>query len=157
MRYILGGITLGAALVAGGLAATTAQAQPTSSTQPTQTVRATEQARPMSLYAPSALVLTVGPGESAATTTAQRAVTLTCAPTPSGTHPDPRGACNELRALKGDFTAVTHAPSDRVCTKEWAPITVTAQGVWEGNRVSYEHTFANACAMIDGKGRVFEF
>nr|AAB26180.1 subtilisin inhibitor-like 3, SIL3 {N-terminal} [Streptomyces coelicolor, KCC-S006, Peptide Partial, 34 aa] [Streptomyces coelicolor] len=34
-------------------------------------------------YAPSALVLTVGHGESAATAAPLRAVTLTCAPTAS--------------------------------------------------------------------------
>nr|AAB25161.1 subtilisin inhibitor-like protein 2, SIL2 {N-terminal region, beta1 and beta2 sheets} [Streptomyces, Peptide Partial, 39 aa] [Streptomyces]AAB26179.1 subtilisin inhibitor-like 2, SIL2 {N-terminal} [Streptomyces parvulus, 2283, Peptide Partial, 39 aa] [Streptomyces parvulus] len=35
---------------------------------------------PASLYAPSALVLTIGQGESAAATSPLRAVTLTCAP-----------------------------------------------------------------------------
>ncbi|MYR62323.1 protease inhibitor protein, partial [Streptomyces sp. SID625] len=44
---------------------------------------------PASLYAPSALVLTVGHGDSAATAAPERAVTLSCAPTASGTHPAP--------------------------------------------------------------------
>lgn len=55
-------------------------------------------AAPTSLYAPSALVLTVGHGETAATVNAARAVTLNCAPTPSGTHPAAARACAELRA-----------------------------------------------------------
>ncbi|MEV6396927.1 subtilase-type protease inhibitor [Streptomyces sp. NPDC051907] len=141
MRFITGGITLGIAISLGGLA-TTAGAQP---------------AQPQSLYAPSALVLTVGKGADAATATVQRAVTLNCTPTPSGTHPDPAGACSELRAAQGNFAIVTEAPSNRVCTREWNPITVTADGVWDGRRVSYEHTFGNPCAMTDGKGRTFSF
>lgn len=48
---------------------------------------------PSALYAPSALVLTMGHGESAMTVTPERAVTLTCAPGPSGTHPAAAAAC----------------------------------------------------------------
>ncbi|MEV0225683.1 SSI family serine proteinase inhibitor, partial [Streptomyces sp. NPDC050704] len=53
---------------------------------------------PTALYAPSSLVFTVGHGESAAAVTPERAVTLTCAPTASGTHPAAAPACAELRA-----------------------------------------------------------
>ncbi|UNO44294.1 subtilase-type protease inhibitor [Streptomyces sp. MST-110588] len=133
---------MGAAVVLGGLA-TTAQAQPV---------------QPKSLYAPSALVLTVGRGgDTAEASTVQRAVTLTCTPSASGSHPDPSGACAELRGVGGEFAKVTEAPSDRACTKEWSPVVVTAQGVWEGRRVSYEHTFGNSCMMNAGKGVTFEF
>src|SRR5215217_2270328 len=55
-------------------------------------------AAPSGLYAPSALVLTTGHGDTAATVTPERAVTLTCAPTASGTHPAASQACAELRA-----------------------------------------------------------
>ncbi|MEW1655382.1 MULTISPECIES: subtilase-type protease inhibitor [unclassified Streptomyces] len=148
MRYITGAVALGAALVLGSLS-TTAQAV-AASAQP---------ARSGGLYAPSELVLTVGRGETRATATVERAVTLTCMPKASGSHPAPRAACDQLRSVAGDFGAVTKgaATSERLCTKEWAPVVVTADGVWQGRRVSYTYTFANTCAMTDGKGSVFEF
>ncbi|TJZ43460.1 protease inhibitor protein [Streptomyces piniterrae] len=146
MRYITGGIALGAALVLGTLA-TTAQA----------TAAPAQPSRSGGLYAQSELVLTVGHGDSRATSTIERAATLSCRPTATGSHPAPRAACAQLRAASGDFGKVTGVVSNRVCTKEWNPIVVTADGVWEGRRVSYTYTFANSCAMNDGKGLVFEF
>ncbi|MEV6777313.1 subtilase-type protease inhibitor [Streptomyces syringium] len=145
MRYITGGIALGAAVALGGLlsAGTAATAAPSAQTQ--------------SLFAPSALVLTVGEGESAADSGVQRAVTLNCTPKASGTHPAARAACDQLRAVDGDFKALVTTKSDRICTKEYRPIVITAEGVWDGHRVSYEHKFANPCMASDGKGVVFEF
>ncbi|WNM33076.1 subtilase-type protease inhibitor [Streptomyces sp. Li-HN-5-11] len=113
-------------------------------------------AAPASLYAPSALVLTVGHGNSAATATPERAVTLNCAPTASGTHPAAPDACADLRAAGGDFDALT-PKADTMCMKIWNPVVVTAQGVWEGKRVSYERTFANQCVMNAAAGSVFAF
>lgn len=146
MRYITGAIALGTALVLGTLA-TTAQA----------VAAPAKSGRSGGLYAPTELVLTVGQGESRATATVERAVTLSCTPVATGSHPAPRAACAQLRSVAGDFGAVTSTVSDRVCTKEWAPIVVTADGVWQGKRVSYTYTFANSCAMTDGSGSVFEF
>ena len=146
MRYITGAVALGAALVLGGLA-TSAQA----------VAAPAQSGRSGGLYAPSELVLTVGQGASRANATVQRAVTLTCMPKAGGSHPNPIAACDQLRTVAGDFNAVTAAPSQRLCTKEWAPIVVTADGVWQGKRVSYSYTFANPCAMTDGRGSVFDF
>ncbi|MEU2779289.1 subtilase-type protease inhibitor [Streptomyces sp. NPDC007162] len=113
-------------------------------------------AAPSSLYAPSALVLTTGHGSDAATATPERAVTLTCAPAASGTHPAAAQACAELRGVGGDFDALT-ARSDVWCTKLYDPVVVTVEGVWQGKRVSYERTFGNAC-MRDAYGAsVFAF
>lgn len=146
MRYITGAVALGAALVMGTLATTAhAVAAPA---QPTRTG---------GLYAPSELVLTTGQGESRATATVQRAVTLSCMPGARGSHPNAKAACAQLRTVAGDFNAVTAATSDRLCTKEWNPFVVTADGVWQGKRVSYTYTFANSCAMTDGMGSVFNF
>ncbi|MGW7576854.1 subtilase-type protease inhibitor [Streptomyces sp. NPDC054765] len=145
MRYITGAVALGAALVLGTLATTAQAAAPA---QPTRTG---------GLYAPTELVLTVGQGESRATATVQRAVTLSCMPAAAGSHPDPRAACAQLRAVAGDFNAVTGTASQRLCTKEWNPYVVTADGVWQGKRVSYTYTFANPCAMINDSDAVFEF
>ncbi|MFI9722546.1 subtilase-type protease inhibitor [Streptomyces sp. NPDC052396] len=146
MRYITGGIALGSALalgslVAAGTMATAAPAQP---------------AAQHSLYAPSALVLTIGQGDSA-TAGIQRAVTLSCMPGPSGTHPDSSTACAQLRQVGGKFDELTATKADTFCTKEWNPVTVTAAGVWEGQRVNYSHTFGNPCTAKAAKSTVFEF
>ncbi|MFI0508791.1 hypothetical protein RKD19_000876 [Streptomyces canus] len=114
-----------------------------------------EPATASGLYAPSALVLTLGHGESAAAVTPERAVTLTCAPTSSGTHPAAPAACAELRAAAGDFDALG-AGADAMCTREYAPVVVTVEGVWRGKRVSYERTFANECVK-NSYGTVFAF
>lgn len=113
-------------------------------------------AAPSSLYAPSALVLTTGHGNDAATATPERAVTLTCAPTASGTHPAAAAACAELRGTGGDFDALK--PADDVwCNKLYDPVVVTVQGVWQGKRVSYERTFGNTCVRDSVGGGVFAF
>ncbi|MFD5424285.1 subtilase-type protease inhibitor [Streptomyces sp. NPDC127084] len=103
-------------------------------------------ASPESLYAPSALVLAVGHGDDAATAGVDRAVTLSCAPTPSGSHPDSTAACSELMAVDGQFGLIGSTPTTP-CTRQWDPITVTAAGVWQGQRVSWTTTYGNACEM----------
>ncbi len=137
MRYITGGIALGAAAALGGLIAAGTSAT--------------------GLYAPSALVLTIGQGDNAAVAGVQRAVTLTCTPKADGSHPNTRGACSQLRLAGGDFTKIVKVKEGTFCTREWNPSVVTATGVWEGRRVSFEHTFANPCELKAGKGTVFEF
>ncbi|AKJ09033.1 protease inhibitor protein [Streptomyces incarnatus] len=113
-------------------------------------------AAPSSLYAPSALVLTTGHGSDAAMATPERAVTLTCAPTASGTHPAAAAACAELRGTGGDFDALKPA-GDVWCNKLYDPVVVTVQGVWQGKRVSYERTFGNTCVRDSVGGGVFAF
>ncbi|MGW3116488.1 protease inhibitor [Streptomyces sp. NPDC001107] len=113
-------------------------------------------AAPASLYAPSALVLTIGHGDSAGVATPLRAVTLSCAPTASGTHPAPALACAELRGAAGDFDALT-ARGDAMCTKQYDPVVVTVDGVWQGKRVSYERTFGNECVKNSYGTSVFAF
>ena len=113
-------------------------------------------AAPASLYAPSALVLTLGHGESAATAGAARAVTLSCAPTPSGTHPAAALACAELRAAGGDLATLA-GPGDAMCTKQYDPVVVTVDGVWQGKRVSYERLFSNECVKNSSGSALFAF
>ncbi|MEU1408956.1 protease inhibitor [Streptomyces sp. NPDC005728] len=113
-------------------------------------------AAPSSLYAPSALVLTTGHGDTAATATPERAVTLNCAPTASGTHPAAALACAELRGVDGDFGALK-ARDDVWCTKLYNPVVVTVEGVWQGKRVSYERTFGNSCVKDALNSSVFAF
>jgi hypothetical protein len=109
-----------------------------------------------SLYAPSALVLTTGHGADAATATPERAVTLNCAPTASGTHPAAVQACAELRGVDGDFGSLK-ARDDVWCTKLYNPVVVTVEGVWQGRRVSYQHTFGNTCVKDALNSSVFAF
>ncbi|MGW1769655.1 SSI family serine proteinase inhibitor [Streptomyces sp. NPDC002073] len=112
---------------------------------------------PASLYAPSALVLTVSEGTPEDGGAVLRAVTLTCAPTAAGTHPDPAGACAELLATGARLDTVTEGGAAGPCTREWDPVTVTADGVWQGLRFSYAHTFGNPCTRDNGSGTVFDF
>ncbi|MFF3764319.1 subtilase-type protease inhibitor [Streptomyces sp. NPDC001922] len=146
MRYTIGALGAAAALAVGCLASTTAVAHADSQGQ-------------SSLYAPSALVLTIGKGEDAATAAVQRAVVLRCAPRPGGDHPAAAQACSQLRAVNGEFSALTQPPAPgTVCTRIYDPVTVTADGVWNGRRVSWSQTFANQCVM-EGmtQGNVFAF
>ncbi|MGW2352769.1 subtilase-type protease inhibitor [Actinacidiphila glaucinigra] len=125
-------LALVAAMCSAGVAAGAAQARPAGAT---------------SLYAPSALVLSVGRGEDPATATIQRAVVLRCRPTPYGDHPDPVAACAELAAVHGDFAAMTADAEGVACTRIWDPVVVAADGVWEGRRVTFAQTFGNPCML----------
>ncbi|MFJ6795216.1 subtilase-type protease inhibitor [Streptomyces sp. NPDC091268] len=107
------------------------------------------------LYAPSALVLSVTDGADADNGTVLRAVTLICAPRPGGTHPSPAAACAELRANADQLDALAQPRSDAACTKEWRPVTVAAEGVWQGRRMSYTYTFANSCGLRNSTGTLF--
>ncbi|WP_369216080.1 SSI family serine proteinase inhibitor [Streptomyces flavofungini] len=111
-----------------------------------------EAPKPTSLYAPSALVLTVGQGEDATSAAVERAVTLTCAPRPGGTHPAAAAACAELTKTGGQFAQLVRDSSDVVCTREWQPVTVSVTGVWYGKHVNWSATFANRCEMNAGLG-----
>ncbi|GGV64257.1 subtilase-type protease inhibitor [Streptomyces griseoloalbus] len=111
---------------------------------------------PSALYAPSALVLTVGHGDSAATVAPERAVTLTCAPGPSGTHPAAASACADLHHVGGELDALTMREGV-ICTRQYDPVVVTVDGVWQGQRVSYERIFSNACVMNAHGSSVFAF
>ncbi|MGC3001728.1 subtilase-type protease inhibitor [Streptomyces sp. G35A] len=111
---------------------------------------------PSALYAPSALVLTMAHGESAMTATPERAATLTCSPRPSGTHPAAASACADLSGVDGNLDALT-MQEGVFCTKEYDPVVVTVEGVWRGERVSYERIFSNECVMNAHGSSVFAF
>ncbi|MEU3501437.1 subtilase-type protease inhibitor [Streptomyces hundungensis] len=113
--------------------------------------------KPMSLYPPSALVISVEPGTGNEGASVQRAVTLNCTPTPSGTHPAPAAACAELRGVQGNFSALAASGAPRLCTKIWQPVTVRADGVWNGQRINYVQTYANSCMKAAGSEAVFNF
>ncbi|MFK0222917.1 subtilase-type protease inhibitor [Streptomyces vinaceus] len=116
------------------------------------------QAQPSGLYAPSALVLSVGSGDNAEAATVSRAVTLSCAPTPMGTHPASKSACAQLRSTAAAFDRLVRPAGLMECSMEWTPVTITADGVWQGKRVAWHYTFSNACEMRASlAGPVFAF
>ncbi|MEY9210940.1 protease inhibitorprecursor [Thermobifida halotolerans] len=81
-------------------------------------------------------------------------VTLTCGPD-GGTHPDPRGACDSLRAVDGHFARLPSVPGP--CPAVWAPVTAVATGTWGERTVSYAERFGNACEADVGTDGVFSF
>ncbi|MBB1243173.1 subtilase-type protease inhibitor [Streptomyces durbertensis] len=108
-----------------------------------------------SLYAPTALTLTVAKGETAASSVPLRAVTLNCQPT-GGSHPAAAKACADLFKADGDFNALP-VNEDRMCPMIYDPYVVTAEGVFDGRRVSYERTFGNSCVLGAEQSHVFAF
>ncbi len=94
------------------------------------------------------MVFTVAEGDDAATSTVVRASTLSCAPSAAGTHPDPEAACAALGSTGGALDQLLASPNpDRACPMHYAPVTVTADGVWQGSRVAWKYTFSNGCVM----------
>jgi len=130
-----------------GIAAAAPPAQAASRTAPHQSGAAQR-----SLYAPSALVLSLGYGEDARSV--QRAVMLRCTPR-GGDHPNVTAACAALGEVDGDFTALSG--DSGACTREYNPVTVTVDGVWRGRHTHYGGTFSNPCMLVRAKGPVFEF
>ncbi|KUF16944.1 subtilase-type protease inhibitor [Streptomyces silvensis] len=85
-----------------------------------------------------------------------RGLVLRCAPGPSGHHPHAARACAELDAAGGDFDSLPVA-RDQLCTKEYAPVTVTAEGEHRGRPVAWRKTYGNACELGASTGHVFRF
>ncbi|GLF97294.1 subtilase-type protease inhibitor [Streptomyces yaizuensis] len=142
-----------AALVLSGAAAGTAHAAPAPTALPLASGSSAGVTAPASATGalrfapPSALVLTIGKGTEPMTAAVQRAVTLGCEPRATGTHPSPRAACRELRAVDGDFAALPSVLPAVSCTREYDPVTVTAQGVWRGRMTDWSATYNNGCEM----------
>ncbi|MGW7417202.1 subtilase-type protease inhibitor [Streptomyces sp. NPDC054863] len=84
-----------------------------------------------------------------------RGVGLRCSPRPGGAHPEAQAACSALTWARGDFDALRGDPHP--CTKEYDPVTATADGTWRGRTVHWEKTFSNACLLDAETGPVFRF
>ncbi|MDX3379924.1 SSI family serine proteinase inhibitor [Streptomyces niveiscabiei] len=92
--------------------------------------------------------VTKGDGHSSDT----RGTLLLCNDVPQG-HAKAAEACAQLRAARGDIRAIP--PKDVLCTLEYAPVTASARGQWNGRPVQYQHTFGNKCQMAAETGDVF--
>jgi hypothetical protein len=105
---------------------------------------------------PSVLVMTVTPGTASDPGPGlARSAVLTCGDEPGGDHPTPVESCAALQADGLDFTA---RPGLQVmCPDLFAPVTVAATGVWNGEPVAYQHTYANNCLLRRATGVLFAF
>ncbi|MCX4672820.1 subtilase-type protease inhibitor [Streptomyces sp. NBC_01381] len=84
-----------------------------------------------------------------------RGVLLTCEPEPSGRHPHAAKACAAIERAGGDLDAL---PAESgICTKQYAPVTVSASGTYRGRPVGWHKTYDNACTMTYSTGDVFRF
>jgi hypothetical protein len=112
------------------------------------------QAQPTPL--PSALVLSVSQGDTPGGVPAQRTVWLSCSPVVAGSHPRADAACGELEAAGGDFNAL-RGKGLRFCPMIYLPVTLSADGIWNGAPVSYRQTYPNACQAANHSTYVFAF
>jgi hypothetical protein len=82
--------------------------------------------------------------------------TLTCDPD-GGSIADPKLACDELRAVNGDFDKLM--PDRQVlCAKHVDPIEAIAVGWWHGCRIAWASgVFPNLCELQRRTGSVFRF
>lgn len=97
------------------------------------------------------LFLTVSGAEN----TWVRGVLLHCVPEPAGAHPQAAMACGAVALAKGDFDRLPDDP--HACTKEFDPVTATANGSYRGKEVTWRKTYPNACALDADTGHVFRF
>lgn len=79
-------------------------------------------------------------------------VKLTCSPD-GGTHPDPTGACDSLRAVRGVFEKLPS--TGQPCMLIYDPHTARATGRWGRTTVDYSATFSNRCFAAVGTDDVF--
>jgi Subtilisin inhibitor-like len=93
---------------------------------------------------------------ASAGTSAQRTVTLQCDP-PGGTHPKAAEACADVAKAGGDLAQMPANKNPRACFMIYAPVTVSAQGDWQGQAVRFTEKFPNTCVMRDKTGSVFDF
>ncbi|MFF7725072.1 SSI family serine proteinase inhibitor [Streptomyces sp. NPDC008001] len=83
-----------------------------------------------------------------------RGVHLSC-PDATGHHPHAAEACAVLHRAEGDPDRVTG--TEHECTRQYDPVTATAEGEWNGRPVVWHKTFPNACALDVATGPVFRF
>ncbi|MEV5505417.1 SSI family serine proteinase inhibitor [Streptomyces orinoci] len=84
-----------------------------------------------------------------------RGLRLVCPSPGRSHHPHAAEACAGLSAAHGRLDALT---GDRqLCTKEYDPVTATADGDWQGMVVHWRKDYPNACLLDAATGTVFRF
>ncbi|WP_329561815.1 SSI family serine proteinase inhibitor [Kitasatospora sp. NBC_01266] len=89
------------------------------------------------------------------TTGASRVVELLCDPT-RGDHPRAQEACDAIAAANGDLDQL-HGTPGVLCDDLYQPVTADAAGFWQGQRVNWQHHFANPCGLHTRTDPVFHF
>lgn len=84
-----------------------------------------------------------------------RGVLLDCTTQRTKYHPHAVEACAAIDKARGDFDALP--ATSGICTKQYAPVTVSATGTHRGMPVSWNKTYGNACEMGHSTGAVFRF
>ncbi|KAA9373566.1 hypothetical protein F5972_34730 [Microbispora cellulosiformans] len=84
-----------------------------------------------------------------------RSAFLNCAPV-GGSHPRPAEACARLGRAVLD-PANPWPPPSGPCATIYAPVTVTASGIWDGKYFQLRRTFGNDCEMRSSTGALFDF
>ncbi|QSB05278.1 SSI family serine proteinase inhibitor [Natronoglycomyces albus] len=65
-------------------------------------------------------------------------------------------SCAQLTAANGHIEAIP-ADGDMMCTMEVRPATLIAEGTWNGEARSFEHTFSNYCVGLrETGGKLFD-
>ncbi|MFG2650498.1 SSI family serine proteinase inhibitor [Streptomyces sp. NPDC048436] len=84
-----------------------------------------------------------------------RGVLLNCETQQAGHHPHAAEACAAIGEADGEFDALP--AKSGICTKQYAPVTVSATGTYRGRPVSWHKTYGNACEMGYSTSAVFRF
>ena len=100
-----------------------------------------------------AVILTVAEGEQAEPPA--RSVFLNCSPV-GGSHPSAEEACAWLNRAGVDPGAL-RVNAAEPCTMIYAPVTVTASGIWDGKYFQFRRTFGNDCELKSAAGALFDF
>lgn len=85
-----------------------------------------------------------------------RGVLLDCVTQRPAHHPHAAEACAAIDKAGGDFDALAVTKAG-ICTKQYAPVTVSATGMHRGRSVSWHKTYGNTCEMGHSTGAVFRF
>ncbi|MFE7710207.1 SSI family serine proteinase inhibitor [Streptomyces sp. NPDC057486] len=99
----------------------------------------------------STLFLTVSGSEN----TWIRGIGLQCPLASWSHHPRASEACAALNEAGGDLDELPGNPHP--CPLIHDPVTVTAQGTYNGTAVDWQRTYPNACVMEATAGPVFDF
>ncbi|MFI9723182.1 SSI family serine proteinase inhibitor [Streptomyces sp. NPDC052396] len=84
-----------------------------------------------------------------------RGLQLVCPSPPRAHHPHAAEACASLTAAQGRLDAL--AGDHHLCTREYEPVTATADGDWHGAALHWRKDYPNACELDAATGAVFRF
>ncbi|MEV0494650.1 SSI family serine proteinase inhibitor [Streptomyces atratus] len=84
-----------------------------------------------------------------------RGIGLQCPVASHSHHPKAAEACAALDEAGGDLDELPGSPHP--CPLVHDPVTVTAQGTYNGAAVDWQRTYPNACVMEATAGPVFDF